>query len=172
VKQRNGDNKVSIDQVWGSDNTAQIKQMGSQEHTFFRQDGDGNIFRLRQESGNNKVGLNADNPFIQNGNNNKFAGVDDLGIGLVFDEQGYAQQYNGATLHEDSHQTGNNNQIGLYQDGENTGKIKQHGNNNTALLWQVGENNMATIDQSCNGNFASIFQFGSDNMATITQGRN
>jgi hypothetical protein len=51
VIQQNDDNKVFIDQVYGSDNIAQIKQMGSQEHTYFRQQGDHNIFRLMQEDG-------------------------------------------------------------------------------------------------------------------------
>jgi hypothetical protein len=45
----------------------------------------------------NKVGLDADNPFIQLGDHNKFAGVTN-GDGLAFDQDGYAMQFNGAVL--------------------------------------------------------------------------
>ena len=169
VRQHNDDNKVFIDQVWGSDNIAQIKQMGSQEHTYFRQQGNDNIFRLRQQEGHNKVGLDADNPFIQLGDHNKFAGVTN-GDGLAFDQDGYAMQFNGAVLDPSSHQTGDYNQIGLYQDGLSTGTIKQDGHNNTALLWQVGEGNTATIIQNNNWNSASVTQVGDGNTAIVTQG--
>ena len=76
IIQVNNNNEVIIDQTNGSDNIAQVKQMGDQQHTFFRQNGDKNVFRLHQESGNNQVGV-SDNPFMQNGDGNKFAGVGD-----------------------------------------------------------------------------------------------
>lgn len=102
------------------------------------------------------------------GNHNKFAGVTNS-CGLTFDQYEYAMQFNGATLHEDSHQTGDYNQIGLYQDGLSIGTIRQHGNDNTALLWQVGDKNTAIIDQYGDMNHASVTQIGNGNKVIVTQ---
>ncbi|MFW5708006.1 MAG: hypothetical protein ACOC12_08805, partial [Bacteroidota bacterium] len=145
-------------QIYGSDNIAQIMQMGNQEHTFFRQQGNHNVFRLLQENGQNQVGTSAENPFIQTGNSNVFAGVFEGTDGLLLDADAYARQYNGAVLDPSSFQSGHHNDIGLYQEGESTGIIMQSGDYNTALLLQLGNGHQATITQIGNGNMARVTQ--------------
>src|SRR5690554_1230132 len=156
--QMNNNNKVFIDQIYGSKNIAQIGQMGDQQHTFFRQQGNQNVFRLWQENGHNQVGESASNPFVQNGNANVFAGVEYNLNGLNFVSNDYAMQLNGAVLHSSSYQTGNQNQIGLYQNGESIGSIQQYGDDNSALLYQLGNSHNASIIQTGNGNAIKVIQ--------------
>jgi hypothetical protein len=133
-----------------NNNTASVNQVGGDNSAKMFQLGDGNTFSLTQQGNGNTIGgrglsgLEAirNGYFEQDGDGNTFTGV----------------QTDGATLSDDSRQTGNGNAIEMSQGEDDLAKIVQHGDMNDVFLTQMG-----------GGQNATILQTGDLNVATVTQ---